>query len=71
MTEQQARTTANAIMAAMAVGAVVIVLRSPSLRRLAWNLTKDYAKGPLPLLAAMTVRDAWERSAPRTGVSVR
>ena len=34
MTEDSARTTANVVMAAAALGAAVIVLRNPTLRRL-------------------------------------
>lgn len=68
MTSDQARTTANILMTAAAVGAVAIVLRSPSLRRLVWRLARDYATGPLAVLAATTVRNAWDESAaPRSG----
>lgn len=63
MTEQQARTTANILMSAAAVGAVVLVLRSPSLRRLVWRFAKGYARGPLAVLAATAVRTAWDESA--------
>jgi len=63
VTEQQARTAANVVMAAAAIGAAVIILRTPSLRRLAWRLVRDYAAGPLPAAVAMTVRDAWDASA--------
>jgi hypothetical protein len=62
VTEQQARTTANLIMAAAAVGAAVVVLRSPDLRRLAWKLAQSSA-APLAAYAAATVRDAWDASA--------
>jgi hypothetical protein len=48
-------------MAAAAVGAAVIVLRSPSLRRLVWGLLKR-SRGPLAAYSAMLVRDAWEQS---------
>jgi hypothetical protein len=64
VTEQQARTTANLVMAAAALGAAVLVLRSPKLRRLAWQLARQYAAGPLAVYAATTVRDAWDASAP-------
>jgi len=63
MKESHARTTANVIMAVAAVGAAVIVLRSPSLRRMAWRLARTYATGPLAVLAATTVRTAWDQSA--------
>jgi hypothetical protein len=62
MTESQARRTANVVMAAAALGAAVIVLRSPKLRRLAWLLARQYATGPLALAAATTVRQAWDES---------
>ena len=62
MTEQQARTTANVVMAAAALGAAVLVLRSPKLRRIAWMVARQYATGPLALWASGTVQDAWDKS---------
>ena len=68
MTEESARNTANVLIAAAALGAAVIVLRNPKLRRLAWQLARQYASGPLAATMAMTVRDAWNESgrSPRT-----
>ena len=72
MTEAQARTTANVLMAAAALGAAVIVMRSPKLRRMAWQLARQYATGPLAAWTAGTVRDAWDQSASaRTPLEVR
>jgi hypothetical protein len=65
MTEKQARTVANTLMAAAAVGAAVVVMRSPKLRRLAWQLARQYARGPLAVWAATSVREAWDGSAAR------
>jgi hypothetical protein len=65
VTEQQARTAANLVMAAAALGAAVFILRTPSLRKLAWRLVKQYADGPLPAAAAIAVREAWDASGPR------
>jgi uncharacterized membrane protein len=62
MTEEQARTTANVVMAGAAVGVAVIVLRSPRLRRFAMGLAKASA-GPLAMYAATSMRSAWEQSA--------
>jgi hypothetical protein len=62
MTEDRARQVANVVMAAAAVGAAVFVLRSPKLRRMAWQLARQYAAGPLAAWTATTVRDAWDRS---------
>ncbi len=76
MNEEQARTTANVIMAAAAVGVAVVVFRSPSLRRLAWRGARQYAAGPLAVFLAATVHEAWEesgarRTVPGRAVSVR
>ena len=49
-------------MVAAAVGAVVVVMRSPKLRRIAWQLARQYASGPLAVWAAGSVRDAWDAS---------
>ena len=62
MTEDRARQVANVVMAAAAVGAAVFVLRSPKLRRMAWQLARQYAAGPLAAWTAVTVRDAWDQS---------
>lgn len=61
MTETHARTTANVVMAAAAIGAAFVILRSPSLRRLLFGLAKTSA-GPLAAYAASSVSDAWRRS---------
>ena len=65
MTKKQARTTANIVMTAATMGAAVIVLRSPKLRRMAWQLARQYATGPLAVWTAGTVREAWDDSGRR------
>jgi hypothetical protein len=62
MTEQQARTTANVVMVAGAVGAVVYVLTKPPLRRLAVQLARSWVKGPLAVWALAELRRAWLES---------
>jgi len=62
MNENQARTAANIIMAAAALGAAVFILRNPKLRRMAWQLARQYATGPLAVWSTATVRNAWEAS---------
>lgn len=70
MTEERARHVANVVMAAAALGAAVLVFRSPRLRRLAWQAARQYAAGPLAAWTATTVRDAWDASAsPRMGAA--
>jgi hypothetical protein len=63
MTEERARQMANVLMAAAALGAAVLVLRNPKWRRLAFQLARQYASGPLAAWTASTVRDAWDQSA--------
>ena len=65
MTEQQARTTANVVMAAAAAGTALAVLRTPRLRRLAWQLARSWARGPLAIWAATELRRSWELSGRR------
>jgi len=62
MTEQQARTAASVVMAAAAAGTAVAILRTPRLRRLAWQLARSWARGPLAVWAATELRRAWELS---------
>jgi hypothetical protein len=63
MTEDRARQVANVVMAAAALGAAVLVFRSPRLRRMAWQAARQYAAGPLAAWTAGTVREAWDASA--------
>ena len=49
-------------MAAAALGAAVIVLRNRKLRRIAWQMARQYATGPLAVGMAALVRDAWDNS---------
>jgi len=62
MTEAEARTAANVVLGAAAVGAAVIVLRSPRLRRLAWQLARTWVTGPAAAWAATEIRRAWDES---------
>ncbi len=62
MNENQARTTANILMAAAALGAAVFILRNPKRRRMAWQLARQYATGPLAVWSTATVRNAWDAS---------
>jgi len=52
-------------MAAAALGAAVFVLRSPKLRRMAWQMASEYARGPGAAGLATLVREAWDSSASR------
>lgn len=64
MTKEQAQTAANVIIAVAAAGVALAVVRQPRLRRVVWQMARQYAAGPLAAWTATTVRDAWEESAP-------
>jgi hypothetical protein len=66
MTEEQARRAADAILAAAALGAVYVVLRTPALRRMAWRLSVTAVTGMLPGWFAREVQHAWASSNHRT-----
>jgi len=53
------------VIAVAALGAAIVVLRSPKLRRMAWQLARQYAGGPLAAWTATTVRQAWDESGTR------
>jgi hypothetical protein len=62
MTRKQAETTANVVLFAAAGAAAFIVLRNPRLRRLAWQIARQYATGPLAIWGAELVRESWQDS---------
>jgi H+/gluconate symporter-like permease len=63
MTEAQARTTANVVLATAAIGAAYYILKTPPLRRTVWRLARSWAAGPLAAWTATEVRRAWDGSA--------
>jgi len=63
MTEAQARTTANVVLAAAAIGVAYYVLKRPPLRRKVWQAARAWAAGPLAAWAATEIRRAWDDSA--------
>lgn len=62
MTESQARTAANVVLAAAAIAAVYYVWTTPKLRRMALQTARAWAGGPLPAWVATEVRRAWDES---------
>jgi hypothetical protein len=60
--EETARTVANVIMATAAIGAAVVVLRTPALRRLAFGLARTAVTTGIPLWLSREIKDAWESS---------
>lgn len=62
MTEDTARTTATVLMATAAIGAAVVVLRTPALRRLAFGLARTAITTGIPVWLSREIKEAWERS---------
>jgi hypothetical protein len=62
MTEAQARTAANLVIGTAAVGTMYVILRTPPLRRVAWQLTRRWVTGPLLVWTATELRRAWDVS---------
>lgn len=61
--DDNARTLANAIMGAAALGAAVVILRTPTLRRLAFGLARTAITVTLPAWLSREVQQAWAESA--------
>jgi hypothetical protein len=49
-------------MATAAIGAAVVVLRTPALRRLAFGLARTAITTGIPLWLSREIKDAWESS---------
>jgi hypothetical protein len=63
MTPATTERVANVIIGAAVIGAAVVVLRTPSLRRLAWQLAKTTLAGTAPGWLGREVQQAWAQSA--------
>ena len=57
--EDSARTVANIIVWAAALGAAVVILRTPTLRRLAFGLARTALTVTLPVWLSREVQQAW------------
>ncbi len=57
--EDNARTVANVIVGAAALGAAVVILRTPALRRLAFGLARTALTVTLPVWLSREVQQAW------------
>jgi hypothetical protein len=65
MTEDHARNVANVLIATVAVGIAVAILRKPSLRRLALGLTASALTGTIPNWFTRELQTAWSESGRR------
>ena len=64
MTADRAEKIANVLLTAAGVGAAVYVLKTPSLRRLAWRAAVTAVTGTLPVWFAQEVKQRLERQRP-------
>ena len=62
MNEETARTVANVALATAAIGAAVIILRTPALRRLAFGLARTAITVGVPAWLSREVSEAWDES---------
>jgi hypothetical protein len=63
MTDEQARTAANVVLASVGVAAAYVILTTPSLRRLALRATRLWLGASVPVYVLNQVRQAWVQSA--------
>lgn len=68
MKEETARTVANVVLGAAAVGAAVVILRVPALRRMAFGLIGTALTTQLPVWLRQEATRAW-RASGSTGLS--
>ncbi|HJR61267.1 MAG TPA: hypothetical protein VJ813_17780 [Vicinamibacterales bacterium] len=71
MTQDTARTVANVVVAAAAVGAAVVIVRTPALRRLAYGLARTAITVGVPAWLSREVRQAWDESGAARGAEVQ
>jgi len=69
MREETARTVANVVIGAAALGAAVVILRVPTLRRLAFGLARTAIVTGIPAWLTQETRRAWTESSKVDGQS--
>ena len=62
MTEDSARTVANVVLGAAAIGAAVYIVKTPPLRRMAWRLAVMALTGTAPAWFRSELHRAWVES---------
>jgi hypothetical protein len=62
MREETARTVANVILGTAALGAAVVILRVPTLRRLAFGLLRTAVVTGIPAWITQETRRAWSET---------
>ena len=62
MTAKTARTVANVVLGASALGAAYVIVRTPPLRRLAVGLAVSALTGAIPVWLTREAQHAWVQS---------
>lgn len=65
--EDTARTVADVVVGAAALGAAVLILRTPALRRLAFGLARTALTVTIPAWLSREVQNAWTESQSTVG----
>jgi hypothetical protein len=60
MTQTSAEKFANVVLGVAAVGAAYYVLKTPRLRRIAWQMSMAALTGTLPAWITREIRESWE-----------
>lgn len=71
MREETATKVANVVLAAAAIGAVYVVVRTPPLRRMAGGLLLAALTGTVPAWFNRQLREAWDASRAEPGGTAR
>jgi hypothetical protein len=71
MTQAQAERLANIVIGVAAIGAAYYILKTPSLRRLAWGLARSAATGSAPAWLIAETRRGWDAGAPPAAATGR
>ena len=69
--EDHARTIANIIVGTAALGAAVVILRTPTLRRLAFGLARTALTVTIPAWLSREVQTAWAESSAASSTGSR
>ena len=69
MTQSSAEKLANIVIGAAVIGAAAYVLKTPRLRRLAWQLSLVTLTGMVPEWISREIREGWEASGRPSGAS--
>jgi hypothetical protein len=65
MTPERAERIANVVIGVAAVGAAIVILRTPQLRRLAFQLARTALFTTAPAWAANELKNHWAATGPR------